>query len=221
MWNRENKTIIRVTLRQAKSGAGECTLKATLYHLAWFLLIASSLACGQQTAGPTFLANQEIRVTGLPARAASSTDLSAVLSAALEMIFHDPDVCCGRNSALQAAALSTDTLSLTELAAKIEGKYTLDDGRRITITTEYLPPNAISPSKLLGPMKRNQASLIEWKSFPYVLYGAIFDEVQRLAPKYITSKYINSYCWMLDFRMPAEKSRLIERITTKRISRAF
>jgi hypothetical protein len=141
-----------------------------------FLLLASCLARSQETAPSVFLPNQELRVGGLPVRTAGSSDPSAVLVAALETIFHDPDVCCGKNSALQGAALAADPLSLKDLSARMKGKYTLDDGRRIVVTSEYLAPGAITPYPIIDSLAKNQALLVEWKSHVYVLYGAVFDD---------------------------------------------
>lgn len=78
--------------------------------------------------------NQEIRVSGLPPRAAQSTDFTATLVAALETTFHDSELCCGKNSALREAVLSADPLSFEELSSKLQGRHILGDGRRIMVT---------------------------------------------------------------------------------------
>jgi hypothetical protein len=159
-------------------------LKLRLHCSIAVLLLASVLSRGQQSPSRgTFLPNQEVLVRGLPVRAASSTDPAAVLVAALETIFHDPDVCCGKNSVLQAAVFSADPLSLKDLGTKIEGRHVLDDGRRILVAAEYLPPNAINPYQIIASLVKNQASLVEWKSHLYVLYGAVFDEIRGSTPE--------------------------------------
>jgi len=148
------------------------------------LLLAPFFAHSQQDqARGDFLVNQELRVSGLPVRAAASADPAAVLVAALETIIHDPDVCCGKNSVLQAAALSVDPLSLKELGTKIQGRYTLDDGRRIAVTAEYLPPSSINPFQIIASLAKNRALLVEWKSHVYVLYGVVFDEIRGRTPE--------------------------------------
>jgi hypothetical protein len=148
------------------------------------LLLASSFAHSQQDQSHgDFLVNQELRVGGLPLRTASSSDPAAVLVAALETIFHDPDACCGKNSVLQAAALSADPLSLKDLSARIQGTYVLDDGRRIIITAEYVPPSSINPYQIIASLAKNRALLVEWKSHLYVLYGAVFDEIRGRTPE--------------------------------------
>jgi hypothetical protein len=159
-------------------------LKFPAYWSITLLLLASSFAHSQQDQSRgDFLVNQELRVSGLPVRTAASADPAAVLVAALETIFHDPDVCCGKNSVLQPAALSVDPLSLKDLGAKIQGRYVLDDGRRIAVTAEYLPPSSINPYQIIASLAKNQALFVEWKSHLYVLYGAVFDEIRGRTPE--------------------------------------
>jgi len=56
-----------------------------------FVLLASCFVRTQDTpAQGRFLANQEVRVTGLPTRTATARDRTAVLAAALETIFSRP-----------------------------------------------------------------------------------------------------------------------------------
>ena len=150
-----------------------------------FLLLASCLAGGQQgPASGLFLVNQQVTVSGLPLRTASSKDdPAAVLLAAMETIFHDPDVCCGKNSVLQTAVLGADPLSLNDLSSKIQGRYVLDDGRRVILTAEYVPPSSINPAPIIASLAKNQAALVEWKSHLYVLYGAVFDEIRGRTPE--------------------------------------
>lgn len=144
-----------------------------------FVLLASFFVRAQDTpAQGRFLRNQEVRVTGLPTRTATARDPAAVLAAALETIFHDPEVCCGNKSVLQGAVLSADPLSFKDLSTRLQGKYELDDGPRITVTADYVPASSITSSALLFPLLKNQASLVEWKSHLYVLGGAFYDEIQ-------------------------------------------
>jgi len=142
------------------------------------LLLTASLIHSQDIpAQNRFRPNQEVRVSGLPAQTATARDPAAALKAALEIILHEPEVCCGNKSALQGAMLSSDPLSFKDLSPRLQGKYDLDDGRRITVTAEYLPASSITSSALLTPLLKNQASLVEWKSHLYVLCGAFFDEI--------------------------------------------
>ena len=144
-----------------------------------FVLLSSCFVRAQDTpAQGRFLANQEVHVTGLPTRTATARDPGAVLAAALETILHDTELCCGNKSVLQGAVLSSDPLSFKDLSARLQGKYELDDGRRITVTADYVPASSITSSALLLPLLKNQASLVAWKSHLYVLDGAFYDEIQ-------------------------------------------
>jgi len=138
------------------------------------LILISCFAVGQDQ-NPLVHPNQEVRVNDLPLHTAQSADSTAVLVAALETIFHDPDVCCGKNSALQDSGFSAGPLK--DLGARLAGKHYLSDGRPITVTAEYLSPASINPSQIIGPLKHQQAVLMEWDSHLYVLYGAVFDEL--------------------------------------------
>jgi hypothetical protein len=142
------------------------------------LLLTSCFVRSQETpAQNRFRPNQEVRVSGLAAQTATARDPAAVLKASLETILHDPEVCCGNKSALQGAVLSADPLSFKDLSTRLQGKYDLDDGRRSTVTADYVPASSITSSALLLPLLKNRASLVEWKSHLYVLYGAFFDEI--------------------------------------------
>jgi hypothetical protein len=153
-------------------------LKLSCHGPIALLLLTSSFVHAQDTPAPNrYLPNQEIRVSGLPVQTATARDPAAVLAAALETIFHDPQVCCGNKSALQGAVLSADPLSFKDLSTRLQGKYDLDDGRHITVTADYVPASSITSSALLLPLLKNQASLVEWKSHLYVLYGAFYDEI--------------------------------------------
>jgi hypothetical protein len=96
--------------------------------------------------------------------------------AALETIFHEAEVCCGKNSALQDVVESADPLSLKDVDAKLRGKHLLNDGRPITVSTEYTAPASINPSQIISTLLSDRPLLIEWNSRLYVLYGAVFDE---------------------------------------------
>jgi hypothetical protein len=150
-----------------------------------FLIFVSCLANGQDPNGASvFLPNQEVRVTHLPSLMAPSTNTSAVLATALETILHDKAVCCGKDSALEDAVLS-DPQSLKDLSAKLQGRHLLSDGRPIVVNAEYVPQSSISPGLMISALLDQHASLIEWNSHLYVLYGAIFNETRYYSgPRY-------------------------------------
>jgi len=122
----------------------------------------------------SFHANQEIRVRDLPLPTAQSSGTQLI--AALETIFREPRLCCGKNSALEDAVLSADALSLKELGNKLQGRRLLADGHTIIVATEYLPPYSITPEQIIAPLMNNQPLLIQWNSHFYVVYGVIFNE---------------------------------------------
>ena len=145
------------------------------------LILVSCLAFGQETPGgwQVYRPNQEVRVPQLPQLMARTHDLSDVLLTSLDIVFHDPGVCCGKNSALEDRALTADPLSLKEIASKIRGRQLLSDGRPIMITADVLPtaPSIDISWQIIGGLRDKQALLIVWNSHLYVLYGAVFDEV--------------------------------------------
>lgn len=144
------------------------------------LMMFSGFAFGQDTGGwRLYRPNQEVRVPQLPALTARSHDPSDVLLAALGIVFNDPSICCGRDSALEDRALAADPSSLKEIASKVEGKQLLSDGRPIMITADFVPsaPSVDISLRIVGPLKEKRALLMVWNSHLYVLYGAVFDEV--------------------------------------------
>jgi len=142
------------------------------------LTVATGFVHGQQDVPPgyVFHVNQEVRVRDLSPQAAPSTNTTAVLISALETIFHDAEVCCGKNSALEDGAEAADPLSLKDVSAKLQGKHLSNDGRPITVSTEYMASDSINPGQIVSCLLGNRALLMEWKSRLYVVYGAGFDE---------------------------------------------
>jgi|SRR5579864_853588 len=141
------------------------------------VIFASSFVLAQETPpGSVFHPNQEVRVAGLAVRTARSHSPTDVLVAELETILHDPEICCGKNSALGDAVLSADPLSLKDVSTKLQGRHLLSDGRPIMIAAEYVAANSLHADQIINPLLNQQAGLIEWKSHLYVLYGANFNE---------------------------------------------
>jgi hypothetical protein len=145
------------------------------------LILVSCLAFGQENPGgwQIYHPNEEVRVPQLPALTARSHDRSDVLLTSLDIVFHDPGICCGKDSALEDRALAADPLSLSEVASKIRGKWKLADNRRILITADFLPaaPSGDISFRIVGTLRDKHAILMVWNSHIYVFYGAVFDEV--------------------------------------------
>ena len=138
-------------------------------------LAVSSIAQDQTGDSCTFFPNQEVRVTNLGSLTTPSKDTTAVIAAAVEAVLHDSTLCCGRDSALGDLVLS-EPRTLKELATKLQGRHLLSDGRPIMVNAEYAPQASINSGSVIGALKEQRASLLEWKSHVYVLYGAIYGE---------------------------------------------
>lgn len=147
-----------------------------LLRVTMFVAFALQFARAQETPGPTtYVPNQEIRVPDLPAVKATSKDAADVMPAAVEIILHNKELCCGKDSALEDAVLSADPSSLKSLSLKLQGRQHLSDGRPLQVTAEFVAPSAVSPSQIIGTLRQKHALLMQWNSHLYVLYGAVFD----------------------------------------------
>jgi hypothetical protein len=143
--------------------------------VAWLLMV-SCLAYGQSNQSDQNRPNREVRVTGLRTLVARSREPSDVLLTSLDTIIHERSVCCGKDSALEDSAQRADPASLKDIAAKLQGRHLLSDGRPIMITAEYLEPSAIGPSMLIATLRDKHALLLEWNSRFYVCYGVTYWE---------------------------------------------
>ena len=142
------------------------------------LCLLFSLAYGQDTPGGylTFRTNLELRVPNLPALKARTRDRSDVLRTSLDIIFHNHDVCCGRDSALEDSAQQADPRSIKDIVAKLQGRHLLGDGRPIMVTVTDMAPGGTNPGPIVDALAKNQALLLMWDSHLYVLVGARYDE---------------------------------------------
>ena len=137
--------------------------------------LAVSCIAQDQTDSCTFFPNQEVRVTNLGSLTAPSKDTTSVIAIAVEAVLHDPTLCCGKDSALGDLVLS-EPRTLKELSAKLQGRHLLSDGQPIFVNAEYAPQISINAGSVIGVLKEQRASVLEWKSHIYVLYGATFGE---------------------------------------------
>jgi hypothetical protein len=120
--------------------------------------------------------SKEVRISDLPSLTARSTAASDVLAAAAEIIFRDPEVCCGKESALGDRVRLSDPRSLQAIANKLRGRNVLSDGRAFMVTAEYVSPPAVNVGQLIGAVTDKHAPLLQWNSHLYVVYGVIFYE---------------------------------------------
>lgn len=149
------------------------------WALAW-LAMASASAQNTSSAAAVFLPNQVVRIANLPSLTAPSSNPTAVLATTLEIVIHDKDVCCGKDSGLEDAVLSAS--SLKDLSAKIQGRHVLGDGLSINVRAEYLPPSSLGAPLLVSTLMNQKPMLLEWKSRVYVVYGAVYDETRIYDP---------------------------------------
>jgi hypothetical protein len=120
--------------------------------------------------------NQEVKVVALPSAVATSTSESAVLAASIATALMEPDVCCGRNSALEDRIPSARGLSLKELGERLRGKHYLDDGLPILIADQYWSGASVKAEDIISSLMTQHPLLMDWNGRLYVLYGAVFDE---------------------------------------------
>jgi hypothetical protein len=118
--------------------------------------------------------DQEIQVHDLPSLVARSHDRSDVLLTSLDTVFHDKEICCGRDSALEDSAAAADPKSLKDIAGKLEGRHLLGDGRPIKVAAEYLAPNEVSAGHVVAMILNQHAPLMMWNSHLYLVYGVVF-----------------------------------------------
>jgi len=145
------------------------TFSVTLKCFAVFCL---ALGCG--ALGQVAYPNLEVHISDLPALKARTKDPAGVLRASLETILRDRDVCCGNDSALEDSLERVDPASLKDLAAKLQGRHLLSDGRPIMVTAAYLAPDAIGADALINALQGKQALLMEWDSHLYLCYGVTY-----------------------------------------------
>lgn len=106
---------------------------------------------------------------------ATSKSESDVMLAALSVAVMDPDVCCGRKSALEDQAASAGT-SLKELGEKLRGKHYLDGGLPCSIADQFWSGESVNAENIVSSLIAQRPLLMEWNDHVFVLYGAEFDE---------------------------------------------
>jgi hypothetical protein len=124
--------------------------------------------------GQTLNQDAELEVQNLPSLTARTTHSSDVLLASLDTVFHDKQLCCGRDSALEDSVAAADPKSLRDIASRLEGRHLLGDGRPIKVTAEYLTPDQVSSGHLIAMIMGQHAPLMEWNSRIYVVHGIVY-----------------------------------------------
>jgi hypothetical protein len=137
-------------------------------------LVISCLAVCSFASGQILNQDQEIEVHGLPSLKAASKDPSDVLLTSLDTIFHDREICCGKDSALGDSSSAADPGSLKDVASKLDGRHLLSDGRPIMVKATYLTPDAMSAGSIMEAMRNQNAALLVWNSHLYVVHGVVY-----------------------------------------------
>src|ERR1700690_2759143 len=156
---------------------------------------------------------QEIRVHEPPALTARSTHSSDALATSLEIIFNNKETCCGKDSALEDSVESSDPKSLKDIAAKLQGRHLLGDGRPITVTTEYLTPDQVSAGHLIAMLRDQRPALMIWNAHLYVVYGASYVETVDYSTNqiaYAVHKFLLQDARFSDARRQLSFDRLTE-----------
>ena len=143
-------------------------LSATTWAAIFFFAL-----CGRALTQDYYSQN-EVRVEGLPSLMARSHEPSDVLLTSLDTIIHDRSVCCGKDSALEVSLAHADPLSLKDVAAKLQGRQLLSDGRPIMVTADFIEPTAVSAGSLMVSLRDKHALLLAWNSHIYVCYGVTY-----------------------------------------------
>ena len=144
-------------------------------NLRFFVLwIAVAWLAASFVQGQVVNQDQEIRVRDLPALMARSHDPADVLLTSLDTVIHDRDVCCGKDSALEDGAERADPKSMSDIAARLQGRHLLSDGRPIMVTAEYVEPSQVNSGHLISMITNQHAPLMLWNSHLYVVSGIVY-----------------------------------------------
>jgi hypothetical protein len=152
-----------------------CYLRFSVAPLVVAWCSANALA-QTPTQGYVLHPHQEVQVASLPSIVADSKADTDVLAASLATAVADPEVCCGRRSALEDQVAAVSHSSLKELGQKIRGKHVLDSGASVIITDEYWPAASVNAEQIVGTLEAQHPLLMLWGSHVYVLYGAVFNQ---------------------------------------------
>lgn len=137
-------------------------------------LVAGLLVLGSAAHGQDYYTNQEVRVSGLRVLVARSHAPSDVLKTSLATILDDRSVCCGKDSVLEDSVEKVDPLSLKDIAAKLQGRHLLSDGRPIMVKAMYVESQAINSGMLITTLRDKHPLLLAWNSHLYVCYGVTY-----------------------------------------------
>lgn len=132
----------------------------------------SAFICAQTYYYP----NQEVRISDLPSVTAKSRLAADVLAASAETVFHDKEVCCGKNSALEDRIQMANPKFLQDIGDKLRGRQLLSDGHPIMVEADFVPAAEVNAALLIADFRQKQPLLVVWDSHLYVAYGVAYEE---------------------------------------------
>ena len=182
--------------------------RSRAFPLIFLSAVVMCLAASTLVYSQTYYPDLDAKVSSLPNVVARTHDRSDVLLASLETIFHDPEICCGRDSALIDSAQSADARSLKEIAAKLAGRQLLGDGRSIHVTAEYLTPDAVTASRVVSEITNQHPILMQWNSHLYVVYGIDYVRTENYADPGAVSMLIRTFL-LWDTRYSDERRNVV------------
>lgn len=137
-------------------------------------LMACCIALAGVAHGQVLYQDQVLEVRDLPSLMAQSPHSADVMLTSLDTVFHDREVCCGKDSALEDSAGAADPKSLKDVASKLQGRHLLGDGRPIMVTATYVTPDAVNSGMLITWFQNHHAALMQWNSRVYVVRGIVY-----------------------------------------------
>ena len=146
-------------------------------------LAVSCLALAGCAHGQLLYQDQVLEVRDLPSLMARSPHSADVMLTSLDTIFHDREVCCGRDSALEDSAGAADPKSLKDVASKLQGRHLLGDGRPIMVTATYVTPDAVNSGMLITWFQNHHAALMQWNLRVYVVHGIVYQWTANATPE--------------------------------------
>jgi hypothetical protein len=123
--------------------------------------------------------DQHIEVVDLPSVVSPSRHSSDVLVTSLATIIHDSEVCCGKDSALEDSVERADPKSLQDVAAKLDGRHLLPDGRSFMVKAVFFPPDQANAAYLVKAFTEKYPLLMQWNSHIYVVHGLVYFWISR------------------------------------------
>ena len=145
------------------------------------LLFAVPLAADKKTGAPLAkLPLQTAEVVGLTLPKVAQACTNYAVAVAVETILRTQKVPLDQHFWVQKAnggELCIDPMpDFDRLSRAINGTYTLDDTRKVTLSTEVIPGAPTIPDDVIAPLKQGIPLLVFWKSRAYLLQGATYDE---------------------------------------------